>query len=176
LLLQPSNKPQHRRLAAARRPNHNQELSRPNGKAIRANGRDDFPAMLKPLRHILQLHRRYRTRPPNLSRLMSVLRDMKVKGIATAGFSRDSHEVLIRQRFLSATEQRRLGEVLSEVLIWPGYCVSCGAWNPVYNRYCFTCGSQIPKAWVSPPGMCSRCFGMNPPYASYCGRCGARLK
>jgi class 3 adenylate cyclase/tetratricopeptide (TPR) repeat protein len=47
-------------------------------------------------------------------------------------------------------------------------CSSCGAENPVENRFCGDCGSPLTV-------FCASCGASNPPAKSFCGQCGAAL-
>jgi hypothetical protein len=47
-------------------------------------------------------------------------------------------------------------------------CRSCGAVNPVANRFCGGCGESLAQA-------CSACAHQNPPGHRFCGACGVSL-
>jgi class 3 adenylate cyclase/tetratricopeptide (TPR) repeat protein len=47
-------------------------------------------------------------------------------------------------------------------------CSTCGTENPVDQRFCGNCGTQV-------AAVCSACGGSNPPGQRFCGHCGAPL-
>jgi predicted ATPase/class 3 adenylate cyclase len=47
-------------------------------------------------------------------------------------------------------------------------CSTCGTENPVGQRFCGNCGTQL-------AAVCSACGGSNPPGQRFCGHCGAPL-
>jgi membrane protease subunit (stomatin/prohibitin family) len=51
-------------------------------------------------------------------------------------------------------------------------CLSCGAQNPIGNKFCGNCGSSLKPTEID----CPKCRAKNPAGMKFCGSCGAKLQ